>query len=825
MADSSSGKRKNVVAGENYRITVLTPKLLRMEYAENGCFADLASQTVFFRDFPAGEFISGIEDGVLTVETEALRLRYAVEKPFGEDSLNIQLKIEPASSWNFGEDFEDLGGTACTLDRVDGRFPVDRGVCSRNGFSVIDDSESLLIGDNFQIVVRPENAMDVYFFGYGFSYLEAVQDLYRLTGAPSMLPAYALGNWWSRYYAYTQQEYLNLMDRFREEDVPFSVGVVDMDWHITKIPDELKVSEANHSLYGSGWTGYTWNKELFLDYKQFLRDLHDRNLKTALNLHPAVGTRCHEEMYEEMAKANGIDPATKQRVPLDILSKKHMASYFDILHHPYEKDGVDFWWMDWQQGTDYWWIHEKNAPGEYKDPRERMDPLWLLNHLHILDISRDGNKRPMFFSRYSGPGSHRYPVGFSGDTFVSWDSLKFQPEFTATASNIGYSWWSHDIGGHNLGVADNELYIRWVQLGVFSPINRLHSTKDRFMFKETFQFREEVKNIASHWLRLRHSLFPYLYTMNYRNHHDLQPLVQPMYYSHPKCNAAYRVPNQFWFGSELVVSPITQKNDPASCLGQADVWLPKGDWFDFFNGLHYHSNRGREIEVFRSLDGMPVFAKAGAIVPMANYAKHDNRLSNAEDMSILVFPGQSNSFVLYEDAGEGDAYKNGAFTTTVMELQWGKEAVFTIRPAQGNLSLIPHRRTWRIGLRGFHKDVKICVSVNGMFVTAQCNRDSKCNTHYVAVEANAADSVMVTVEGEQLVWDNSDVMDRCEKLIASAQIPFCQKTQLWERVNWDKDLWSKRLSMVGVICGGDTAKAVVELLSLTEDPYEGKRAY
>ena len=89
--------------------------------------------------------------------------------------------------------------------------------------------------------------------------------------------------------------------------------------------------------------------------------------------------------------------------------------------------------MDWQQGTDYWWIHDENHPAS---PLEQMDPLWILNHLHILDISRNG-KRPMFFSRYSGIGSHRYPIGFSGDTTITWESLKFQPYFTANASNVG----------------------------------------------------------------------------------------------------------------------------------------------------------------------------------------------------------------------------------------------------------------------------------------------------------------------------------------------------------------------------------------------------
>ena len=801
---------ENVVEGKHYRFTVLSANLLRLEYAFDGVFEDRASQVAFYRDAPQCEFTADVCDGILTIRTEALELTYRVNEPFDADTLRIKLLVEPASSWGYGEDFEDLGGTARTLDQVDGRCAVDRGVCSRNGFSVIDDSDSLLLEEDGWIGVRAEGTKDIYFFGFGYDYIGAVQALYRLTGVPPMLPAYALGNWWSRYYAYTQQEYLDLMDRFREENIPFTVGVVDMDWHVTKIPEELK--DPNPRMAG-GWTGYSWNKELFPDYKTFLKELHKRNLKTSLNLHPAVGTCCHEDMYAQMAEANGIDPATKQRVPLDILSKKHMETYFDILHHPYEEDGVDFWWMDWQQGTNYWWIHEANAPGEYKDPRERMDPLWMLNHLHILDVSRNG-KRPMFFSRYAGPGSHRYPVGFSGDMGITWDSLKFQPEFTAMASNVGYSWWSHDIGGHHFGYQDNELFVRWVQSGVFSPINRLHSTKVPVMHKEAWNYPRDIAEILGNWLRLRHALFPYLYTMNRRNHTQLLPLVQPMYYSHPKCHDAYCCPTQFWFGSELMVSPIVEANDREADLGKADLWLPAGKWFDCFSGLCYASKRGRRMEVFRALEKMPVFAKAGAIVPMAEFADHDNRLYNADTMQLLVFPGDDNVFTLYEDGGEGSAFDDGAYVETVIALRWGNQAELVIHPAKGDLSLIPSSRTWKIGLRGFHKDIR----VEG---GAACYEKAT-NTTWVTVSASVSNTVRIVIRGDQLIHDNSDVLERCEDVIRRCQAPYSVKNDMYNRLHATaRSLRAKCCSLR--IYGNTAGKAMMELLTLTEDPDLGNQ--
>ena len=197
-----------------------------------------------------------------------------------------------------------------------------------------------------------------------------------------------------------------------------------------------------------------------------------------------------------------------------------------MLHHPLEAQGVDFWWMDWQHG-----------------PHSRVtgiDPLWMLNHFHFLDAARDG-ERPLLLSRYAGPGSHRYPVGFSGDVFLSWESLAFQPEFTATASNIGYGWWSHDIGGHMFGSRDDELTARWVQLGVYSPILRLHSTDNPFLAKEPWAFPAETRAALGDALRLRVRLVPYLHAMNHRAATDGVPLVLPLYYAWPEHHEAYAV--------------------------------------------------------------------------------------------------------------------------------------------------------------------------------------------------------------------------------------------------------------------------------------------
>ncbi|MBQ6714561.1 MAG: DUF5110 domain-containing protein [Clostridia bacterium] len=777
---SPKANGKSMLIGNNYRFTALTDRLIRLEYSAEGKFEDRATQVVFHRDFPECKFSANLSDGILTAETDEIIITYKENAEFTGDTLKIKLKNEPASEWKFGEEFETLGGTYRTLDMTHGRTPTDNGVVSRNGFSVIDDSESLCLGEDGWIETRKEEK-DIYFFGYGFDYKQAVKDFYKLTGAPPMLPAYALGNWWSRFYKYTQDSYIALMDKFAEEDVPFSVGVIDMDWHIVKVPDEYKEADWRFTY---GWTGYSWNKEFFPDYKKFLKELKDRNIKTSLNLHPAAGVAAHEDMYEEMAKACGIDPATKKRVPFNVLSKEFMKNYFDILHHPYENDGIDFWWMDWQQGTDYWWMHEANRDGNLQDPLEKADPLWMLNHYHIIDIMRDG-KRPMFFSRYSGPGSHRYPVGFSGDTYVCWDSLDFQPEFTATASNVGYSFWSHDIGGHTSGYMNGEIYTRWLQFGVFSPINRLHSSGDQYLAKEPWGHGKEYEGVLKKWLRLRHQLFPYIYTMVYKNHKDGEPLIRPLYYDYPKCDNAYKYKNQYMFGSELLICPITEPSDSIVNLGKATGWLPKGDWFDFFNGTRYVSRKGRIMDFYRKLEDYPVFAKAGAIVPMQPHRARDNKLCPKPEMDIYIFPGANGEFTLYEDEGEYETFEKGAFATTRMSLSWGDIATFKIESAKGDTSLIPKIRAYRIYLRGFNKDIKVSAFVGGKEVPCESSYNAETLTVSLSIVAKTSEEIELKIEGENLVTDNGDLQERVYKIVRGAKVSMSRKGFINQAMHMD----------------------------------------
>ena len=776
-------REASILQGEHWRIGILTESLIRFEWSDSGEFEDNLTQMVVNRDFGADtQFTVSHRDGLLIVDTPALYVTYD-GKPFSKEGLSVVVKgmsDTQFNTWYYGDEPKhNLKGTARTLDEANGEIPLDDGVISRDGWAVLDDSAANVIVEAHEVNGKPNplgawvmprdhKETDFYFFGYGRRYTEAVQDFYKLAGPTPLLPRFTLGNWWSRYYRYTQDEYVQLMDRFKREGIPFTTSVIDMDWH--------RVDDIDPK-YGSGWTGYSWNKQLFPDHKAFLHDLHERGLKATLNVHPRDGVRAFEDDYEAVAKRVGIDPATEEAVEFDLTNPDFVSAYFDM-HHRMEAEGVDFWWLDWQQG------------GVTRQPG--LDPLWVLNHLHYLDSGRDGNWA-LTFSRYAGPGSHRYPVGFSGDTIVTWESLQFQPYFTATASNIGYGWWSHDIGGHMCGYRNEHLEARWYQLGAFSPINRLHSSNSQFMGKEPWNFSAEVRDSMVSSLRLRHMMLPYLYTMNYRAAFEGMPLVEPMYWADPNNPQAYEVPDEFRFGTELLVAPIVSDNDDSAQLGSTEAWLPQGEWYDFFDGRRYVSagKSGRRLEVWRAIDRMPVFAKAGGIVPLQQLGEGNkvNDLGNPESLQVLVFPGANGSFTLKEDDGSVESGEDQTHVAdTRMSLDWkntDNATQFTVSPVEGCAVAIPAQRNWEVVFRGVAQpDMQnVRIEIDGKACdTAEITYDQRTLSLSVVVrDVPSTACLNVTISDGLQIAENSVEQDVLDVLL-HAQMPYISKEHAMQTI-------------------------------------------
>ena len=734
-----------VVQGEHFRITVLTDGLLRLEWSDDGGFEDRASTFAIRRRLPVPTFRVIERTDVLEIITERLHLTYD-RGPFRAAGLSIAVRgnvTNYRSVWRYGVPADTLGGTARTLDAVDGRIALEPGVVSRNGFAAIDDSTSFCFTADGWMGTRSAGRLDLYVFAYGIDHAAALRAFHAVSGHTPLLPRWALGNWWSRYHRYSASEYLELMDRFRDEQIPVAVSVIDMDWH--------RVDDVDPA-FGSGWTGYSWNRELFPDPEAFLAALHARGKRVTLNVHPADGIRAFEDAYPAMCAALGREPGDP--IQFDPTDKAFLDAYFDVLHRGLEAQGVDFWWIDWQQGVD------SRIPG--------IDPLWVLNHYHFLDNAASG-RRPLTFSRYAGPGSHRYPIGFSGDTVITWDSLAFQPEFTATAANIGYAWWSHDVGGHMWGSRDDELTARWVQLGVYSPILRLHSTNDPFMTKEPWVLATEARTVVSEALRMRHRLIPYLHTMNHRMASEDIALVRPLYHDWPHVPEAYAHANEFHFGSALLVAPITSPMDAATGLASTSAWLPEGRWIDIESGLVYDG--GREMLLHRDLTSIPVLAPAGAIIPLDAAATPADDPVPPQHLEVLVVPGADGNFTLIED----DGAPTPAVARTSISFHQATGSV-TIGAVEGATEVVPTTRDWTISVRTGDAAEWISTRVGAFDHHAEVERlRDRIRVTVRGVPTSSAIEVRI---GTNPALPTNDVADRVFALLDRARISYPLKSRI-----------------------------------------------
>lgn len=675
-----------IVISGHARFTVLTPRLIRMEWSEDGKFEDHASLVFINRRLPVPDFKAATAGDSLNIKTNQLSLRYrSKDGRFSADDLEISFHLNGQQvTWRPGiEDKGNLQGTIRTLDGVKGSTNLGSGLVSRDGWVVIDDTGRPLFDDSdwpWAIARKAAPHQDWYFFGYGHDYKAALGDYVKVAGRIPLPPRFAFGAWWSRYWAYTDQEFKELASQFREHDVPLDVLVIDMDWHPTFGVRwwENKKDSSDHVL---GWTGYTWNPLYFPDPGEFLKWVHEQGLKSTLNMHPASGVQAFERQYPEMARAMGIDPATKQYVPFDIANKRFATSYMDILHHPLERLGIDFFWLDWQQEPD------TSLPG--------LNNTWWLNYVHFTDMEREG-KRPLLFHRWGGLGNHRYQIGFSGDTISVWDSLAFQPFFTATAANVGYGYWSHDIGGHMPGEVSPELYTRWIQFGVFSPILRTHTTKNPGSERRIWAYPEPYAEIMRDSYLLRYALIPYIYTAARQAYDTGISLLRPMYYDWPESPEAYEFKDEYMFGDDMLVAPITSPMAAATDLATKSVWLPPGTWIEWFTGAVLRGPA--KVERSFGLDEIPVYAKAGAIIPTQPKMLHTGE-KPIDPLILTAFPAAHGASRLYEDGGNTLGYKHNEFVSTLIQQVRDKNTMtLEILPAEGSYPGMPGERRYEIRL-------------------------------------------------------------------------------------------------------------------------------
>ncbi|WP_083257045.1 glycoside hydrolase family 31 protein [Arcticibacter eurypsychrophilus] len=747
--------KKAIVTTDNARFTVLTPQLLRMEWATDKSFDDHASFVVVNRKLPVPIFTSKTENGWLIINTSELELRYKVNSgTFTSENLKVKYLKSDTVNWYPGKQQKyNLGGTIRTLDGADGEFnrhenrkiKLEDGILARDGWYFLNDSSSLRLDNSAWpwVYKKERKAQDWYFIGYGNNYKTALYDFSLIAGKVPMIPRYAFGYWWSRYWSYSDNEIQNLVSYMKRMNIPIDVLVVDMDWH------------------KRGWTGWSWNKSLFPDPSAFLDWTNKSNLKTTLNLHPADGVEAHEDQYNQFARSLNFDTTGKKAVPFSVSDKKYMSSLFENILQPMEKQGIDFWWLDWQQ-----WPNDKKITN--------LSNTWWLNYVFYTYMERNRSTRPLLYHRWGGLGNHRYQIGFSGDTFISWKSLEYQPYFTNTASNVLYTYWSHDIGGHQLDggntTMDPELYTRWLQYGVFSPIMRTHSTKNGNIKKELWNYSEPYFSAQTSAIRLRYTLVPYIYTMSRKTNDKAIALCRPMYYDYPTDPEAYSFNRQYMFGDNMLISPIgTPATDGYS---KVKVWLPSGnDWFEWPTGTLLKG--GREYERNFSIDEYPIYVKTGSIIPMYN-DKVNNLDNNPKNLTLAVYPGGSGSFDVYEDNGNDKTFDKEHAVTNIKSSVTSDETLITIAATKGQYKEMPLERWYNLKL--FGSEIPMEVRYNGKLIpfnryeTPGCwtynGKELSLNIALSLVDCRKSSQIKVSYKKGRRLDINNGMVERFKRLSA-----------------------------------------------------------
>lgn len=650
----------------NARFTVITDGVIRMEYAEDGAFVD--GKTMFAERNSESDAVFSDGNGILTIETSKISLRYVGEDEFSPENLFARIHTgEIEADWRFGDkNKENLGGTLSTLDGVCGFKELPDGLLSRDGWYVIDDSCKPVFSNGWIENRDLRHKQDYYLFAYGRDYKCAIRDLAAVSGKMEMPRKYFLGSWYSRWWPYTAEDFLRIADEYEENGFPLDILVMDMDWHYQ---DWGHQEGEPYALYGYGhagqnlgWTGYTWNKRLIPDPDEFLAEIKKRKLAVTLNDHPADGIRDHEEQYPEFIrrlKEGGYReavPAIEERISdrerenadravenyrFNAGSKVYMDAFFGSAHEKLEEQGVAFWWLDWQQN--YLYPQVNGIDG--------LTHLEWLNHLYY-EHSKKNGKRGQSFSRWAGFGDHKHPGYFSGDSVTGWDTLEFEIQMTVSAGNAGCFWWSHDIGGFLDPVehGQGECYARWVQFGALSAALRVHMNGQEGLDRRPWTWGEPYCSSMRKAFALRSKLLPYIYSAAYESREKSIPLLRPLYLEEPHNEEAYKHPSSYMFGEGLFVSPICK--EAVNGLAESDIWLPSGVWYDWFTGKRYESG---SYKLYNDLDTFPLFAREG--YPIVTQAYTGRMTSEALDRPVVViYTGEEccGSTEIFEDDGISD---------------------------------------------------------------------------------------------------------------------------------------------------------------------------
>lgn len=576
---------------------------------------------------------------------------------------------------------------------------------------------------------------DMYVYTHGRDYMGALGDHMRISGRAPLMPRYALGPFYSRWFDYADSEERDIVSDFTRNDVPLDVLVVDMGWHHTF---DRTLPPTHAPIHIEPWTGFSVRTLMLPSLATMIDHMHARGVAVALNQHPHYGVQFFDDAYAAFAAHLGVDPSTHVPLSGNYTDFKWANGFFNIVMRPLDEAGVDFHWPDWQAGEwtpllgisptawlSYVWYSNPYRYGGSLPVEQRIKPA------HAWD-------RPLVLNRWGGYGSHRYPVGFSGDAATNWGILRWQAYVTPTAANAAWAW-SHDIGGFS-GTPSNALMIRWVQFGAFSPVLRPHTAGRHGSFRDIWRFAFPAFTVMRHYFRLRARLLPYLVNAQRHMYDTGVQTVHPLYYHWPELAAAYEdtALHCHMFGQHVLVCAITHPPDAGeeANMTTTSLWMPPGTWIEWFSWteLPITSSNGHTLQRTYALEDTPVFSRSGSIIPLLTHVHGTGITARViDDVTFQVMPmydvsrgaaacgvpsSATRSISMYDDDGATIAYTRGEHVHYNVTCTWrassgGSGIVCVIGASVGTYTGAPAARAYTLRFIGTLPPAS--VRVNGVY--------------------------------------------------------------------------------------------------------------
>lgn len=753
--------KESCIIGNKYRITILTPRLARLEYTPSGKFIDDPTALVINRTFPKTPYGITESETLIQIDTGIFTITYVKDKDFKAGNFGSNLKAvinNTTIEWQMNSpQVKNLRGINYSIDSIKDKIILDTGLYSLDGYAVVKDNTPVLT-ENDIFIPREEGSKDIYLFMYNKDFDGCLNDYFTLTGYPNLIPRYALGAWWYKNDNYTSKDIISLVDRFNKDNIPISIF-----------------------LLGDSWRGNN-NYIPSIDLKNVSNYLTQKNIKLGVTINPKL------EITKGTNEYNLISNYTnEEKFKFIPLSNEKLGIYLNMFINNLEMQGVELYSID------------------YNNPNDKID-LWKFAHYHHGKIETRG-KRGLSLTRNHGIAVHRYPIIWSGKTLVNWTTLNLLPRYNLQGYNVGVSFIAHPIGGYHNGIEEAELYLRYIQFACFSPIFLLASEGGKYYKREPWKWNPIIENDIIYFMNLRYKLIPYIYTESYNYHKTGKGIVKPFYYDYPKILDDVQYKNQYFFGQNLFVSPITNKKNIVIDRVMKKVFVPDGIWFNLLDGKQYNGTK-YYTNFYRDED-YPVFVKAGSIIPMSYNIKEDI----PSTLELNIYPLNDGTYNLYEDDGITNNYKKGMYMITNFSYHYEKDN-YTLKISKSEGKNLLSKRNYLLRFKNT-KNIK-AVYIEDKSITYNCYYDK--NDFIIQINnLIVGRDLEVNIKGENVLVSSIRLINEdIKEILYDLAINTSLKDKLDEILFSDLDVKKKRIKIRKLKKKGLDSKYIKIFINLLE---------